>query len=160
MAEQRIGQGKRVTLHFSVCLNDGTLLDSTRERPTPVDFVVGDGNLIPGFESAIFGLKAGDRRSMVIPPAKGFGDWNAENLQTFSRNYFSADMALEPGLMISFADKSKAELPGVVKEVRAEEVVVDFNHPLAGRELIFEVDIIRVADADASPVSLAMPARS
>jgi FKBP-type peptidyl-prolyl cis-trans isomerase SlpA len=157
---ERIGAGKRVTLHFSVLLAEGNVvLDSTRERPEPVSFVVGDGSLIPGFEQAINGLKAGDRRSMIIPASKGFGDWNPENLQTFARNYFDAGMALEPGLVVSFADKSKAELPGVVKEVNNDTVLVDFNHPLAGRELVFEVDIIRVTDADASPVTLAMPAR-
>lgn len=156
---QQIGPGKRVTLHFSIYLAEGNvLLDSTRERPEPVDFVVGDGNLIPGFEASIQGLRAGDRRSVIIPAAKGFGDWNPDNLQTFASNYF-AGMELAPGLVVSFADKSKAELPGVVKEVRGDEVLVDFNHPLAGRDLVFEVDIIRVADQDASPVSLAMPAR-
>lgn len=159
MADQIIGAGKRVTLHFSVLLAEGHVpLDTTRERAEPVSFVVGDGNLIPGFESAIIGLKAGDRRSIIIPAAKGFGDINPENLQTFDRTYF-AGMELAPGLVVSFADKSKAELPGVVKEINGDTVVVDFNHPLAGRDLIFEVDIIRVADADAAPVSLAMPAR-
>ena len=157
---ERVGAGRRVTLHFSVYLAEGNvLLDSTRERPEPVSFVVGDGSLIPGFEQAITGLKAGDRRSMIIPAKKAFGDWNPDNLQTFSRNYFSLDLALEPGLVVSFADKAKAELPGVIKELKGDEVVVDFNHPLAGRDLVFEVDIIRVADADASPVTLAMPAR-
>jgi FKBP-type peptidyl-prolyl cis-trans isomerase SlpA len=154
-----VGAGKRITLHFSVFLAEGNvLLDSTRERPEPVSFVMGDGSLIPGFEKAITGLKAGDRRSMVIAAAKAFGDWNADNMQTFSRNYFTG-MELEPGLVVSFADKSKSELPGVVKELKGDEVVVDFNHPLAGRDLVFEVDIIRVSDADASPVTLAMPAR-
>lgn len=152
---EKIGPGKRVTLHFSVYLAEGqVLLDTTRERPDPVSFVVGDGSLIPGFESAITGLKAGDRRSMVIPAQKAFGDWNPENQQVFSRNYFDAEMALEPGLVVSFADKAKAELPGVIKELRGDEVVVDFNHPLAGRDLLFEVDIVRVMDADASPVTL------
>lgn len=150
-----IGPGKRVTLHFSVCLADGTVLDTTRGREAPVDFVVGDGNLVPGFEQAIFGLRSGDRRSVTIAAKEGFGDWNPDNLQTFSRNYFASDIELTPGLVMSFADKSKAELPGVIKEVRGDTVVVDFNHPLAGRELVFEVDIIQVMDADASPVRLA-----
>jgi FKBP-type peptidyl-prolyl cis-trans isomerase SlpA len=152
--------GKRITLHFSVYLVEGNvLLDTTRERPEPVSFVMGDGSLIPGFEQAITGLKAGDRRSVIIPAKKGFGEWNADNVQTFMRSYFDADMALEPGLVVSFADKARAELPGVVKEIKDDTVVVDFNHPLAGRDLIFEVDIIRVTDADAAPVTLAMPAR-
>lgn len=149
---ERIGPGKRVTLHFSVALADGTVVDSTRERPEPAIFTVGDGSLLSGFESAIFGLQAGDRRSVFIDARRGFGDWNPDNLQTFTRIQFSG-MALEPGLMISFADKS-GELPGVVKSLDEETVTVDFNHPLAGRDLVFEVDIIRVMDADASPVNL------
>lgn len=151
MTEQ-IGPGKRVTLHFSVALADGAVIDSTRERPEPAEFTVGDGSLLPGFEKAIFGLRAGDRRSVFIDAKRGFGDWNPDNLQTFTRVQFSG-MTLEPGLMISFADKS-GELPGVVKSLDEETVTVDFNHPLAGRDLVFEVDIIRVMDADASPVNL------
>lgn len=152
MAE-RIGPGKRVTLHFSVSLIEGEVLDNTRGRPLPAEFVVGDGNLVPGFEKAIFGLRAGDRRSVIIPSADAFGAWNPENLQSFARSDF-AQMSLEPGVVVSFADKSRTELPGVVKSVGDERVEVDFNHPLAGRDLIFEVDIIRVTDVDAAPVQL------
>lgn len=150
---QRIGPGKTVSLHFSVCLADGQLLDSTRERPEPAVFTVGDGNLAPGFEKAIFGLKAGDRRSVLIPSADAFGDWQPGNVQTFERHRF-IDTELAVGLIVSFADKSKSELPGVVKELHDETVVVDFNHPLAGRDLLFEVDIISVRDADAQPFTI------
>lgn len=152
-ALQRIGPGKTVTLHFSVALADGQLLDSTRERPQPAQFTVGDGSLAPGFEKAIWGLKAGDRRSMVIPARDGFGEWQSGNVQSFARHQFM-DTELAVGLIISFADRAKAELPGVVKELRDDEVVVDFNHPLAGRDLLFEVDIISVRDADAQPFTL------
>lgn len=154
---ERIGDGKRVTLHFSVALADGTVVDNTRGRDTPAEFTVGDGSLLPGFEKAIFGLQAGDRRSVFIDAKRGFGDWNPDNQQVFTRVQFSG-MDLVPGMMISFADKS-GELPGVVKEIADETVTVDFNHPLAGRDLVFEVDIIRVMDAAASPVSFAKPAK-
>jgi FKBP-type peptidyl-prolyl cis-trans isomerase SlpA len=147
-----IGQGKKVTLHFSVALASGEVVDSTRTRETPAEFVVGDGSLLPGFEKAIFGLRAGDRRSVFIDAHHGFGDINPENIQTFTRVQFS-HMALEPGMVVSFADKS-GELPGIVKELNDDTVTVDFNHPLAGRDLVFEVDIIRVMDADASAVNL------
>lgn len=153
---ERIGPGKRVTLHFSVALAGGEVVDNTRPSGVPAEFTVGDGSLLPGFEKALLGLKAGDRRSVFIDAKRGFGDWNPDNLQTFTKVQFSG-MQLEPGLVISFADKS-GELPGVVKEVGEDTVTVDFNHPLAGRDLVFEVDIIRVMDADASPVSLGRPA--
>ena len=151
MAEM-IGHGKRVTLHFSIALADGQLIDTTRERTEPAEFTVGDGSLLPRFEKAVFGLRAGDRRSVFIDAAHGFGDWNPDNQQVFTRVQFS-HLTLEEGMIISFADRS-GELPGVVKAFDDDTVTVDFNHPLAGRDLVFEVDIIRVMDADASPVSL------
>lgn len=151
MTEQ-IGPGKRVTLHFSIALADGTLVDSTRERPTPAEFAVGDGSLLEGFEKSIFGLRAGDRRSVFIDAKRGFGEPNPDNVQVFNRLDFK-DMTPEPGLMISFTDRG-GELPGVVTEVGEDTITVDFNHPLAGRDLVFEVDIIRVMDAEASPVKI------
>lgn len=148
-----IGPNKRVTLHFSVVLLDGTVMDSTKMKE-PATFVVGDGNLLPGFEKSIFGLKAGDKRSVVLDAEQAFGPYNDDNLQRMHRSKFNDDMVLEPGVMISFADKSKAELPGVVKSVEGEHVVIDFNHPLAGRDMTFEVEIINVVDADSQSVQL------
>ncbi|MCB1657155.1 MAG: peptidylprolyl isomerase [Moraxellaceae bacterium] len=149
---QRIGANKVVTLHFAVCLANGQLLDTTRERDAPVSFTVGDGSLLEGFEQAIFGLKAGDKRSVFIEAKKGFGEWQEGNVQRFDKNLFSD--ALSVGLVVSFADKSKAELAGVVKELTDTEVVVDFNHPLASKDLLFEVDIISVRDVSEQPFTL------
>ena len=153
MSEQRIGPGKRVTLHFSVLLMDGSLVDSTKER-APATFSVGDGNLLPGFEQSIFGLKAGDKRSIVLEAENAFGPHNPDNVQTMRRGLFQRDMNLEPGVVVSFADKSKAELPGVIQSVTEDQVVVDFNHPLAGKDLTFQVEIINVVDAGTQAVTL------
>lgn len=151
--EQRIGPGKRVTLHFSVLMLDGGVVDSTKER-APATFTVGDGNLLPGFEESIFGLKAGDKRSILLEAARAFGPRNPENIQVMRRSQFSKDMPMEPGVVVSFADKSKAELPGVITEVGDDTVMVDFNHPLAGLDLTFQVEIINVVDADSQTVQL------
>ena len=153
MNELRIGPGKRVTLHFSVLLLDGAVVDSTKDR-APATFTVGDGNLLPGFEQSIFGLKAGDKRSVLLEAANAFGPYNPDNSQRMRRGLFSGDMTLEPGVVVSFADKSKAELPGVIKSVAEDLVEVDFNHPLAGKDLTFQVEIINVVDAQSQAVSL------
>jgi FKBP-type peptidyl-prolyl cis-trans isomerase SlpA len=150
--ERRVGPGKRVTLHFSVSLSDGRLVDTTKSGD-PATYVFGDGSLLEGFEQSILGLKVGDRRSVFITPDQGFGPYNEDNLQRFPVSQF-AGMALEEGLVVSFADAARAELPGVVKEVSAEWVWVDFNHPLAGRDLNFEVEIINIVDADSASVRL------
>lgn len=148
-----IGPDTTVTLHFSVSLSSGELVDSTKGK-NPATFTFGDGSLLPGFEESLIGLKRGDRRSVILPPEKAFGEWNENNVQPMPRKNFSADLELAPGLILSFADANKAELPGVVKEFNDDEVVIDFNHPLAGRELIFEVDIISVVQSGSQAVKL------
>lgn len=151
----RIGTGTRITLHFTLRLASGEEIDSTLGG-APASFLFGDGSLLPGFEQALLGLKAGDRRSMLMDAKSGFGERNAENVQRIDRALFSDALNFEPGLMISFADK-KGELPGVVIEFDDSKVTVDFNHPLAGRELTFEVEIIAV-ERDAPEVAVALRA--
>lgn len=146
MTEQqplRIGNDMRVTLHFAVRLVDGTEMDSTFGG-NPASFIWGDESLLPGFEKALRGLKAGDKRSVFMSADKAFGAHNPDNIQHFQRKDFDASLTLEPGVVVSFQDASGAELPGVVAEIEGDWVRVDFNHPLAGRDLTFEVEIVDV----------------
>ncbi|MFA7552734.1 MAG: FKBP-type peptidyl-prolyl cis-trans isomerase [Spongiibacteraceae bacterium] len=138
-----IGKDTRVSLHFSLKFDDGAIIDSTFDK-APATFTVGDGSLLDGFERKLFGMKAGEQGAFTVLPEDSFGQLNPNNVQHFSRKDFAADMVLEQGLVISFADASQSELPGVVKSVDDDNVVVDFNHPLAGRDILFEVDIISV----------------
>ncbi|MGK0444627.1 MAG: FKBP-type peptidyl-prolyl cis-trans isomerase SlpA [Bermanella sp.] len=141
----QIAQGKQVELHFALKLADGQVVDSTFDR-APAVLKVGDGNLPEGFEELIIGLQAGDKKSFVVPPEKAFAQPNPNNIQHMKRTDFAADMELEEGMIVSFADANKAELPGVIKKIEDQAVIVDFNHPLAGKELTFDVEIINVSD--------------
>ena len=150
----RAGPETRVTLHFAVRLMDGTELDSTFGK-TPASFVWGDESLLPGFEKALRGLKPGDKRSVYIEAKKGFGDHNPDNVQHFRRDEFADDMEIAVGTVVSFKDASGAELPGVIAACDDDWIQVDFNHPLAGRDLTFEVEIISVErHAPEQPVQL------
>lgn len=140
--ELRIGPDREVTLNFAIKLENGDVVDSTFGKQ-PATFKVGDGNLLPGFENALFGLKAGDRRELPITPEQGFGQPNEQNVQVMPRDQFQ-DMELSEGLLIIFNDAANAELPGVVKAFDADRVTIDFNHPLAGKTLRFEVEILAV----------------
>lgn len=142
MTEQRIGPDKEVTLHFALKLANGDVVDSTFDKQ-PATFKVGDGNLLPGFEAALYGFKAGDKRSLQIEPENAFGQPNPQNVQVMPRAQFS-DMELSEGLLIIFKDAANAELPGVVKGFDEQQVTIDFNHPLAGKTLSFDVEIIEV----------------
>ena len=141
----QIETGKQVELHFALKLEDDQVVDSTFDK-APATLVVGDGNLPEGFEELLVGLQTGDKKSFVVPPEKAFAQPNPNNVQQLKRSDFPADMELEEGLMVSFADANQAELPGVIQSVSDSEVVVDFNHPLAGKALKFDVEILNVAD--------------
>ncbi|MCV4339864.1 FKBP-type peptidyl-prolyl cis-trans isomerase [Pseudomonas capsici] len=140
--ELRIGQNTQVTLHFALHLENGDTVDSTFDK-APATFKVGDGNLLPGFEAAIFGFKAGDRKTVQVLPENAFGQPNPQNVQIIPRSQFQ-DMELSEGLLVIFNDAANTELPGVVKKFDDELVTVDFNHPLAGKTLNFEVQIFEV----------------
>ncbi|MCL7462796.1 peptidylprolyl isomerase [Pseudomonas sp. NW5] len=142
---QRIGPDRQVTLHFAIKLESGEVVDST-EGKAPATFTVGDGNLLPGFEQALYGLKAGDKRALAIAPEQGFGQPNPQNVQVMPRSNFEG-MELSEGLLIIFNDAANTELPGVVKAFDDAQVTIDFNHPLAGKLLTFEVDIVDVQPA-------------
>jgi len=147
MAEFTVGPGTRVTLHFALMLPSGETVDSNFDSE-PASFDFGDGNLPESFEALMVGLAPGERRRFEISPEQGFGQRNPNNVQEFRRDEFSADVELEPGLVISFADARQSELPGIVERIEGERVVVDFNHPLAGSTLSFDVQIV-----DVQPVS-------
>ena len=139
---QRIAQNTQVTLHFTLKLPNGELVDTTTSK-APATFTIGDGSLLPGFEQVLFGLKAGDQRTFEIEPERGFGPGSEQNIQTMPLDSFT-DMDLEPGLLIIFRDAAGGEMPGVVKTIHDTVVDIDFNHPLAGKTITFEVEIIAV----------------
>lgn len=145
MTELRIGPDREVTLHFAIRLQSGDVVDSNFDKH-PATFKVGDGNLLPGFEQALYGLKAGDRRSLPIEPEQGFGRPNPQNVQIMSRSQFEG-MELSEGLLVIFSDAASGEMPGVVKAFDDDRVTIDFNHPLAGKSLTFEVEVVEVKAA-------------
>lgn len=146
MNDLSIGRDSRVTLHFSLTFEDGAVIDSTFDK-SPATFTVGDGSLLQGFENKIVGMKAGEKARFTVLPEDSFGQPNPNNIQQFPVTTFADDMELVEGLVISFADASQSELPGVVKSIEGDTVTVDFNHPLAGRNILFDVDIIEVEPA-------------
>ena len=143
-----IGPNCKVELHFSLKLADtGELVDSTFEKK-PAELVIGDGNLPAAFEAVIHGMKAGDRKIERIEPKDGFGQYNPSNVQRIPKDQFDPSVELSEGLVVSFQDKAKSELPGVVVTIDDTMVTVDFNHPLAGRDLYFEVEILSVVPSE------------
>ncbi len=138
-----IGPGTQVTMHFTLTMKGGPVADAS-EPDEPMTFTMGDGSLINGLEMAIMGMKMGDKNSVELDPLNAFGFSDPDNIHYLPREEFSKDLPVDPGTIISFSTPSGDEVPGTIKEVKDDVVTVDFNHPLAGHDVIFEVDIVDI----------------
>ena len=136
----KIDRETRVRLNFALKLADGQIIDSNFDTD-PVTLEVGDGKLPAGFEKRLFGLAPGDQATFQIPSEDAFGPHREENIQAFRRDQFPHPDQLEKGLVLHFTDAANTELPGIVQAIDGDQVHIDFNHPLAGRNLIFAVKI-------------------
>ncbi len=137
-----IQDNSTITLHFSLSLENGDVVDSTFDK-APATFTYGDGSLLPTIEKRLLGLIVGAKETFTLLQEDAFGAKNPQNVQRFKPSDFAED-SLEEGMMFSFADAAGGELPGVVKSISDEVVEIDFNHPLAGHQLQFKVEIIDV----------------
>lgn len=145
MTGLKIRRGSQGRLHFTLRLADeDRIVDATRNGE-PLTLEIGAGDMIDGLEKRLLGLSAGDQRRFEIPCLEAYGPIEEDSVRTPCRGQdFPAELKLESGQVIGFEIPTGEEIPGTVVEVTGEEVLVDFSHPLAGHDLIFEVEILDV----------------
>jgi len=136
--------GDRVKVHYTGKLESGDVFDSSRERE-PLEFALGSGGVIPGFENGVIGMEVGQTRSVTIPPDEAYGPVREELVATFERGQFANDMNPEVGQRLRLQQPDGRNVDVVVKEVNDDTVVLDANHPLAGETLIFEIELVEIA---------------
>ena len=141
-----IGPGCEVSMYFRLSLQDGTIADESADGE-PLTFTMGDGSLIQGLELMLYGMKVGEKQCLKIDPRDAFGFPEEENVHSMPRSDFAEDMQIQPGMIIAFSTPAGHEVPGTIKEVNADTVLVDFNHPLAGFEVTFDVEILDIKPA-------------
>ncbi|MCA1928879.1 FKBP-type peptidyl-prolyl cis-trans isomerase [Rheinheimera sp.] len=139
-----IGPGSTVIFHFDIKLSDGSAAESTRVHNKPAKLQMGDGSLSPAFEAQLGGMAAGDKRTFTLAPEDAYGMPNPDNIYYVDRSKFSSDAPAKVGMIVGFAMPDGSELPGLIRDVVGESVTVDFNHPLAGQTLTFNVEIVQV----------------
>lgn len=132
-----------ITLHFSLTLADGSPVDGT-EDGEPMTFTMGDGAMIEAFENVMMGLSAGEKQQVSLDPRETFGFPEDENKHWMDKSEFNLDVELQEGLMIEFNTPEGEQIPGILLEITEDKVLVDFNHPLAGHEIIFSVEIVSI----------------
>jgi len=152
-----IEPGSGIRLYFSLALSDGQVIDSNFNTE-PAEFCLGDGSMLPGFEAQLLGKGSGDEISVTLPPEQAFGEWNAANLQHFHKDKFNQLLddefaRLEKGAVIAFKDMAGFDISGVVTEKYDTSVGVDFNHPLAGKAIVFRAKVLTVTAPDAQGLS-------
>ena len=139
-----IGPGSVVTMYFNLTMKANGIVADCTNPGEPLTFTMGDGSLIHGLETALMGLKVGDKQTVELDPLNAFGFADPDNVYDMSREEFAEDLPVDPGTILSFSTPSGDEIPGVIKEVNEDSVKVDFNHPLAGHDVIFEAEIVDV----------------
>jgi FKBP-type peptidyl-prolyl cis-trans isomerase SlpA len=132
-----------VTLHFSLALEDGTEAISTFDDE-PMTITMGDGNFMPGMEMAIYGLKTGDEQTITLTPEQAYGYPDQQLVHELPLSDFGEELQPETGQVIAFTLPNGEETPGMILEVNEEMAKVDFNHPLAGHDVVFKVKILEI----------------
>lgn len=140
---QQAKRGDKVRVHYTGSFEDGTVFDSSRGED-PLEFTVGGGQVIPGFEEAIVGMAPGDAKRELIAPDRGYGDRHEELVFQVGRDQLPPGSEVEAGdmLQIGFADGRTADVQ--VMRVDGESLTLDANHPLAGRTLVFDLELVSI----------------
>ena len=135
--------GDTVTVHYTGRLADGTIFDTSRDK-RPLRFILGTGEVIQGFEEAVSGMVRGEQKTVTISPEAGYGASRPELVETVERNLLPADMTLQAGAQLEVTRQDGSTFLVMVREIAADQVTLDANHPLAGRELVFDIEVLEI----------------
>ena len=136
--------GDTVKVHYTGTLNDGNEFDSSQGRE-PLEFTLGAGNVIAGFDEAITGMSAGEAKTVIIPSDQAYGPRHDQLMENVPREAMPADLELEQGMVLHAQGPHGQELSFTVVEYDDQRVKVDGNHPLAGEDLTFALELMEIA---------------
>lgn len=142
---QQVKEGDVVKVHYTGKLTNGEQFDSSVGRE-PLEFTVGAGQMIKGFDAAMPGMNIGEKKTINIAPEDGYGARSEEAIIEFPKENIPADMQLEPGMPLTLSNQAGQPVPVIVVEVKEEVVVLDANHFLAGQELVFDIELVEIAE--------------
>ena len=144
---QQAKEGNVVRVHYSGRLTDGTLFDSSEGRE-PLEFTIGAGQMIKGFDTGVLGMAVGEKKTLEIAPEEAYGDRDEEAIIEFPAENIPDDMELEPGMQLTLRNQHGQPIPVIVLEVKEDIVVMDANHMLAGKDLVFDIELVEIIAKD------------
>ncbi len=139
-----VANGNTVQIHYTGTLSDGDVFDSSEGR-SPLEFTVGSGQVIPGFDTGVMGMNVGEKKTFTIPCAEAYGVSDPRMVQDVPRSEMPADMQIEVGMRLSASGPDGRELQLVVVDVSDDVVRLDANHPLAGEDLTFAIEVVAIS---------------
>ena len=139
-----VENGNTVSVHYRGTLNDGTEFDSSHSRGETLSFEVGAGQMISGFDAALPGMAVGETKNITLTPDQAYGESNPELIGDIPKEAFPPGFVFEEGTMVQGQDESGRPLVGKINESQETTVTVDFNHPMAGKDLNFEIELVSI----------------
>ena len=143
---QQVKAGDTVKVHYHGRLTDGTTFDSSEGRE-PLEFEVGSGMVIKGFDDGVTGMAVGEKKTIQIPVTEAYGEKDANMVMEFPIDRFPPGMKPEVGMQLAMNNGQGQQIPVVIVEVKADSVTLDANHPLAGEDLIFDLELVDIKSA-------------
>ena len=140
---QQVKEGDVVKVHYTGKLTSGEQFDSSVDRE-PLEFTVGAGQMIKGFDAALPGMAIGEKKTINIPAEEGYGERSDEAIIPFPKENIPDDMKLEEGMTLTLSNQDGQPMPVVVMEIKEDVVILDANHFLAGQELIFDIELVEI----------------
>ncbi|MBW2964299.1 peptidylprolyl isomerase [Candidatus Woesearchaeota archaeon] len=135
--------GDVACVHYTGSLETGEVFDSSKDR-APLEFVVGSGQLIKGFDTAVIGMKKGDKKKVLLNPDDAYGDRDDKRMQTVPRDMLPKEPEPQTGMMLTIRTPTGQMFPAKIEKVEGKMVTIDFNHPLAGKKLNFEIELVDI----------------
>ena len=144
MSNKTVEAGNKVKVHYKGTLEDGTVFDSSYDRGEPIDVEVGTGQVIAGFDAALPGMTVGDTKTINLPPDQAYGERNEEAIVEVARKNFPENFVFTEGEVVQGTNEAGFPLVGTLQEDKGEAFVVDFNHPMAGKTLNFDIEVVDI----------------
>jgi len=138
-------KGDKVKVDYTGTLDDGTVFDSSSKHGKPLEFKIGEKQVIPGFEKAVMGLKKGQEKTVKLKSAEAYGDRNPKLIRKIPKEQMPKDKQIKAGMILVMTLPNGAQLPAKIAEVTDKEVTLDLNHPLAGKNLNFKLKLSEVS---------------
>ncbi len=142
-SERVASDGDKVSVHYTGTLQDGTVFDSSRGSD-PLTFTVGAGQMITGFDNAVRGMKVGETKTVTLPPEQAYGPYRSDLIITMGRDKFPKDITLTVGQKVQLQNNLGQQFTATVIEIGDTTVKLDANHELAGKTLIFEIELVKI----------------